>query len=199
MATTEAQVANLALAFVGHAAPITSLADNTAAARACNSIYAPARDALLERYNWKFARKHVVLALLSGVERTAWAYCYELPADCLAPRALWSGTRTPRVDERIPFDWEAGDTGASILVTDQADAELEYTAKETTVAKFTPGFVKALAWAMAVELALVLPVKPALALRLDDKAKMALAQAVAAMEGTARKDAAPDSEYITER
>lgn len=199
MATTEVQVANLALAYVGHAAPILSFNDNTAAARACRTVYEPMRDALLERYNWKFARKHAVLALLAGVERTAWEYCYELPVDCLAPRAIWPGIRTPRLDQRIPFDWEAGDTGPSILVTDQVDAELEYTAKETTVAKFTPGFVKALAWAMAVELSLVLPIKPELALRVEAKAKVALAEAVAAMEGSARKDPPPDSEYVSER
>ena len=199
MASPEAQIANLALAYVGHGQTLNALTESNAAARACTTVYASARDELLEKYNWKFARKHSVLALLSGVTRSAWAYCYELPVDCLAPRSIWSGIRTPTLDQRIPFDWEAGDSGPSILVTDQAEAELEYTAKVTTVALFTPGFIKALAWAMAVELCMVLPVKPELALGIDKKAFRALAEAVKAMEGSAKKDPAPDSEYISER
>lgn len=199
MASTEVGLCNLALVFVGHASPISSLNDNTAAARACKSVYESARDELLEKHNWKFARKHAVLGLLSGVERSAWAYCYELPVDCIAPRSVWPGTRTPTEDEKIPFDWEAGDSGPSILVTDEPEAELEYTAKVTTVGLYSPGFVKALAWAIAVELCLVLPIDDDKAMKVDLKARRALLEAKAAIDTTGKKDPAPLSEYETGR
>lgn len=201
-ATTEAQVCSLALAYVGHAQPLLSLTENSSAARACKTIYGPTRDALLESHNWKFAKRHQALALLSGVSRTAWAYCYALPADCLVPRSIWPGTRTPHRSDKIPFDWEAGDgtvAGPAILVTDHADAELEYTAQVETVALFSPGFVKALAWAIAVELCLVLPIKPQVAIAIEGKAKQALGAAKAGIDNSALKDAIVDSEYVTGR
>src|SRR5205823_5041731 len=97
--------------------------------------YANARDALLEMLDWPFARRHAVLAALT-LTRTGWAYVYSLPGDCLAPRRLATGIRPEPVDARIPFDIE-GDASIGtnrILLTDQAAAELIYTANTPNAA-----------------------------------------------------------------
>ncbi len=202
--TTEAQVCNLALVFVGHGqAILDNLDENTSEAKACKVIYSRVRDELLEKYSWKFAKRRAVLALSATEERSGWGFVYALPVDCLAPLYIYAGTRNPDGNGKIPFDWEAGVDGAiagpALLLTDQEDAELVYTAQVKTVALFTPGFVKALAWAVAVELCLVLPVKPQVALAIEGKAKRALLEAKASMENHSQRDREPESEYISGR
>lgn len=196
-ATTAAEIANLALSYAGHGLDLDNLNEDTNEARAALRCYGPARDELLERYQWKFATKRATLAILANEERDGWGFVYALPADCLVPRYIWSGVRNPNADEKVPFDVEATDTGACLL-TDAEDAVLVYTARIEEVSRFTPGFVKALAWAIAVELCLVLPIDAKKALAIENKATRARLEALAA-QGNTQKDRVAESEYITGR
>ena len=129
------QVYNLALIRIGYTELLTSETDITSVAGLpMNAVYEMTRDAILNDFPWRFAKKRLALFAYDTTEPDEWAYVYELPDDCLKPRYLVTpGNRTPLVDDRIPFEvkfweskdkfWESGD----MLFTDLEDAELVYT------------------------------------------------------------------------
>lgn len=198
--TTEAELCNLALAHIGERQYLNSLDEASAQARACKVLYATNRDALLELIRWKFATRRSVLALTTE-KRSGWAYAYALPADCLAPRFIYPGSRNPRSQLRVPFDVELSDSGNSmLLLTDWATPELVYTRKATNVAQFHATFVEALSWRLAVGLAMALPVKPQVARAfLEDGYKQAFDRAWAFNMGMGQEDELPDAEHIAVR
>lgn len=171
MPLSDAQICTVALARVGEKQPIDSLNATTSSARLCKAIYELARDAALEEFPWPFATRRALLAVLAdeatdAAARTGWAYTYSLPADCLAPRYLVTGLEgTENVDPSLQPAFEVEDDAVEgrVLVTNQEDAELVYTVRQDNPGKFTPLFCDALAWRIAYELALSLPVKAPLA------------------------------------
>lgn len=198
--TTAAQLCNVALARVGQRQLLDNLDEKNEAARLCKALYGPARDAVLELFAWPFAMRRAALALLApGSERDGWAYAYDLPSECLAPREIWAGTRAPARDQRIPWALEDDATAGRILLTDQSEAVLLYTRAVETVGLFPPLFVDTVAWKLACDLALSLPVKPQLLPMLDRKYQMALASASAAALNQRQEDAPPDAEWIRGR
>lgn len=188
--TAPHQVCNLALSYVGNAQRINAFNEETLEAQQSELHYAATRDELLEVFPWRFAARRAVLAELSQ-ERTGWDFVYALPTDCLAPRRIWNGLHeeSSRPELEIAFDVEAtGTAGVSgrCLLTNQSEAELLYTAECPTVALWSPTFVQAVAWALAVKLALVVPVKPQLAAQVEGKAARALTIARAAQMNARR-------------
>lgn len=193
------EVANLALGLVGHRQFIDSLNESTTEAQVAKLYWAQVRNRLLADYRWRFATKRQVLALTTS-EREGWGYCYAAPADMLVPHAIQPATRNPSLDESIPFAWELNDSDDGMLVlTDQEEAVLIYTREVTTVALYPPHFVDALAAALAVRFAGALPVKPQLMPALEQQAQRALLTAAAIDANSAKRDPAPDSEFITTR
>lgn len=157
-------ICNLALGRLGLKAFISSLDEATAEAEVCNRFFNATRDAALASAPWPFAKKRATLALLSGVTRAGWAFCYAKPSDCLSPRFVWNGLRNPRPDQLIPFELELGDAdGSHIICTDHPGAELVFTKRVDNPTLFHPLFVNALAWRLASELAAPLSGKPDLA------------------------------------
>ena len=212
--TVPHQVCNLALSYVGNGQAINSLEENTLEAKQSKIHYGPTRDELLEGFPWRFATRRAVLApLAEGQQRmvygwlrnqgTGWEFVYALPADFLAPQYIWSGERRPRPEDEIPFQLEALGSGTNprglCLLTDQPEAELIYTAECPAVALWTPTFVQAVAWALAVKLALVVPVKPQLAALADGKALTALKKARAAQLNGQHVDREPSSSITASR
>lgn len=70
MATTDVEIANMALSLMGEAT-ITALSNSTAAARAMNLHYIPVRDALLRSHPWNFAQRRISLAPAPVLKLTA--------------------------------------------------------------------------------------------------------------------------------
>ena len=105
-------------------------------------------------------------------------YRYDYPSDCLQARAIQqrivSATPPPFAVELI-----AGGAKRSIL-TDVAQAVLIYTADVQNEALFTPGFVQALSWHLAAEIA------PALSgnARIIENAQRTYARFLAAAQAT---------------
>lgn len=201
MTTSALQICNLALLNTGTSLFINSFDANTAEARACKVLYEPTRDALFERYPWKFAQRRRVLAphAADAQQRSGWAYSYALPVDCIQPQRIWPGVRMPNALDKIPFDVEDDADVGSILLTDWADAELVYTARNENVGTYSPLFVETLSWALAVKLCLVLPVKPEWAQRADDSLTKALLVAKSVNARGHQEDPNPPSEYTTAR
>lgn len=82
-----------------------------------------------------------------------------------------------------------------ILGTDLVDAELVYTRTITDVSEMPLHFQDAVAWALAMELALGVANKPALLPMLDAKFRSALGRAAALDKGQAQRGTAPYSEF----
>lgn len=199
MATDAVQLCNLALLRVGVKDFIESLTEDTVQGQACNVAYALCLDTALASAPWPFATKRATLSLLTDVARTDWDYCYQVPTDCL--RALFvvsASGRNPRADQRTPFEVEANGTGL-ILLTDTEDAELVYTARVTTVPRFSPLFADALAWLLASELVLGLAVKPELGRACLERYQLALSKAATAAANERQADAPPVPEWIAGR
>lgn len=198
MASTAAELCNLALLRVGQRQFIDSLEDTSAQAQVCALVYPHARNVVLEAAWWRFTTRRATLALLD-LDYSDWEYAYALPSDCVTARYLWSGVRDPALEERIPFALEDDATSGRILLTDLEDAELIYGYQHETVARYPASFCDALVARVAVELAFSVPVKPNLAMGLDGAYRAALARAIASDRNQAQPDAPRDGELVRAR
>jgi hypothetical protein len=154
------EICNVALSRVG-AGSIQALTEATREARACRTHYEMARDATLRDHDWQFARKRVVLALLSEAF-DGWTYGYAYPADCIAARSILNEASTDPADA---IAYEVGVNAAKsakVVLTEQEDAILVYTALVTNTSIYDASFVDALAWRLASELAVPLRADTAL-------------------------------------
>lgn len=200
MAADEVEICNLALLRVGSRNLITSLSDDTTEGRGCAVAYSLSRDAVLAGFAWRFAEAQATLAELT----TTWSgftYVYALPTDFVSARYIYSAANIGALaasSNRIPYEVVSSSTGR-MLVTDQEDAILVYTAQVTTVPFFPPLFVQALAWKLATELCLFLPVKPQIGLAMDGKYQAALKEAAAFDMRQSHQPEGAASEFISER
>jgi hypothetical protein len=200
MATT-IQIVNKALVRIGVRQFIDDLDEATAAAEIASVLFEPTRDEVLESNRWRFATQRSFLAVIEDAERTGWTYAYGLPTDCLSARYLAepNGHRTPTAAQRIPFTVELNEDGdGKILLTDQVDAELVYTARVESSTLFPPLFCDALAWKLASEFAMALPVKEGLSDRALRMYELTLTRA-AASSFEQSEEVEPESEFIQAR
>lgn len=202
MATSVAQICNMALGRIGVSAKIAALTDATNPARACETYYEATRDRLLEACPWPWANKRATLAAIADGERDGWTYAYALPVDCLVPRQLNPETRNPSVRDLLAFVIEYDEaTQKPILLADQEAPELLYTATFPLdrVGHFPPAFTDALAWALAAELVMPLSVKMDFRVRAEQMAALTLERALATALNSEQRDVEPDAESISAR
>lgn len=169
--TSIVAVCNRALSKIGDEISITSLDDNSKAARYCKALYADTRDFVLRSYPWRFALKRYVLAPLKDRPLFGYANQFALPSDCLR---IW------RADENEAFQVE----GKNIL----ADCEIFRfigVTRITDTTLFDPMFVEALALRLASELAIPLAASVSLKESLFKEFQQFVQQAktASAMEG----------------
>jgi len=156
---SETEICNLALSHLG-AYTISALTDASQEARKCNLYYGPARDFVLRDFPWNFAERRYALALLSGVTPVGYDYAYQYPTNCLKARKIYNEVETA---EPIDFIVTASDDLTSkMILTDEADAVLIYTAAVTSTALFDSAFVTFLSYKLAADLAIPLTKKLAL-------------------------------------
>lgn len=200
MASTPAEICNLALGSIGVSAFIDDLTSETVESEVAAVYYDSTRDEVLEEKPWKFAMRRKLLAPLANATRTNWDFVYKLPADCLAPRFLVPDVQVPGKVDRIPWELEDDETtGGTVLLTDREDAELAYTARITTVGRFSPLFQKALAWKLAGYFALVIPEKAVLAQGCDKMYDKYLLRAFASQLRQGQAGKAPEADSIRVR
>lgn len=216
MATSTAQIANLALGRIGVLGIIEDLdTDTSTEGLACRDVYEQALDEVLAAHDWPWATRQASLALLFEVAdlteftRLDWLYGYALPSDCVKPRDLWPGVRNPAPGDLVPYALEnyssATVTEQLVLFTDLQSttalpAVLRYTRRVEDVALYPASFVRALALRIAAEIAG--PIKKESARELADRdalANQALETAIAAAKNQERPDQAPVSTFIRSR
>ena len=191
---SEVEVCNMALFRVGNSQTIASLDEGSTQAIACKAFFAQTRDAVLRDFPWAFATKRAVGQSLSETPPATWGFAYGLPSDCIRLRAIeHPSLRIPRVDQRVPFEI----SGRSIY-TDLEEASLVYTYRATDLSLWDPLAISALAWALAVELALGVVGKPDFANAARQAYRVAITEAWAASLGEGH-DNLPESEFITGR
>jgi hypothetical protein len=204
MSYSNVQLANLALSYCGHTQQITSLTDDdSVGARACNLHFAPTRDALLERFSWPFATKYVALQLEQEFEdgdneAMDWGFSYRVPTnDCLRVRRIVTA-EGQQPTEAAPFQVMQDDAGI-LLLTDEEDPIIEYTARFDNPAFFSPTFAKAFAWALAAEISFALSVSEQVRQRALDMAERTLAQAKVSALSTVQPQPSQDSSFLQAR
>lgn len=149
MSASVVSICNMGLSHVG-GRPIASLTEDSAEALHCRTFYDQVRDETLRAHRWSFATRRAVLAELGGAP-AGWAYRYAVPVDCLLVREIVRPhSSMPAVRYRLENDAAAG----RVLLTDQPQATLLYTARITDPALFDVSFVGALTWALAAAVAL---------------------------------------------
>ncbi len=195
---TEVRIANLALMRVGVTHLIESLDEATTEARACKAAYVPARDEVLASHRWKFATRRAQLARIPDLEVKGWRGAFALPADFLADVDEWAGTRTPSAGQRARYALEHGPDGM-VLLSDDDSPELRYVARVSNAIRYPPLFVEAMAWRLACDLVLALPVKPHLGPMCFQRYQVALSTAIAADLRAGQEDEPPESEFIRVR
>lgn len=104
MASSDADICNLALLRIGERKQVTSpiSSDASTNGQICNLVYANALNGLLSRFPWRFATSSAwlyeegifVLDLNAPVyPEPGWLYTYILPSDVLEARYIFSGAR----------------------------------------------------------------------------------------------------------
>jgi len=189
-------ICNLALSNVGKD-NINSLDETGAEARACRQFYELTRDTLLQAYPWRFARGLMSMAELAQDVKTRWAYAYKLPNDCLKVRLVrpdygsTEGQIITRQDEiSTPFDVDGG-----MVYCDLSPAIIDYTKRAVDPARFSPLFIDALSWHLAVRLAMPLTRDPKMRADAYQLAQMVTTQAQDADANDARESSDHESEY----
>lgn len=215
MASPEVRICNRALARIGQTTQITSLEQANVAARQCKLIFDDAVRETLEAHDWPFARRRATLGEIDDGARGDWSFAYTLPDDFIAARFIQPGTVTdvdvdeesPAVDptglltgaRAIPFDLEDDERLGTILLTDQEDAELAYTAYVDKAPRWSPNFIKALTLCLAADLALSVAKRPTLAEALDRKFELYIKRAAHLVSKHRKPRARPPSIFERNR
>jgi hypothetical protein len=152
---TDVEIVNRALAKIGHKR-ITTLADATKEAREASAMFDIVRDALIRRYNWKFAIKRASVTVDATAPAWGFSKRYDIPSDCL--RILQVGEVYP-LDlsdyVQVNTDWYTIEDGW--ILTDLASPlKIKYLYRVTDEAKFDATFVEAFACKLGMELAEVI-------------------------------------------
>lgn len=196
--TSVVAICNLALSNIGKQ-NIQALSDAGAEARACNQFYEHTRDLLLQSYPWAFAGKTRSLGAVPNTKQGRWAHAYDRPNDCLKVR--WVRPKYSVEDvfthhEEIANRYEIeGNT----IYCNLSPAYLRYTFRLTDPTRFSPLFVDALSWHLAVRLAMPLTRDPKVR---AEAAQVAYETAAVAREADAnevRESSDHDSEMVEAR
>jgi hypothetical protein len=191
MASSQVQIANMALDVIGTRSTITSLTEGSTEANAIARHWDNAVDAVLRAAHWNFARKQRALTLLQDGTQgqpvpQPWLYEYAYPSDCVLMRSLMptiqvNPVSSPGVPAPVAAygppprflmstDTDINGNALEVLLTNQPQATGVYTFRNTNTAMWDALYVQAFAAYLGARVCLALT---------GDKttAKMALAEA----------------------
>lgn len=136
------EIANLALEKIGDEGEITSLTEDSRAARAVNACWATMRDAVLRAHPWDFARTRAALPALAEKPIGWWgdANLFQKPADFI---------RFVELDDSKRYSLE----GPYIVADAPAPLNILYIRRVEDTGLYDPLFVDALACRIAMQVA----------------------------------------------
>ena len=153
MAST-VDIANFALNNLG-ASNITSLDENSKAARVVNQRYESVRDAVFRAHPWNCLINRASLAQETATPAFGYTYQYALPTDpfCLRVLEFSNGTLS------YPQDNITNNTGGPVfviegrkLLTDEGTAQIKYIGRVTDTQLYDASLTEALAAKLAAEI-----------------------------------------------
>jgi hypothetical protein len=155
--------------------PIGAFTESTREALVSRTIYEDVLRATLRDCAPGFAERQLALSLLDET-RPGWAYVYGWPSDCVEARELYNPLTTGAAydddgnvlnpDVTIEFKVSMNEDGTKkVILANQEEAELIYTAYVTDANLFDPLFVSALSLNLAAHMAI--PLKRDKVLRKD--------------------------------
>ena len=222
---SEIEIYNRALSRIGIDQFISDPAENSKAGSLYRLWYASCVATCLRDFPWNFAARVVALAQLSGDLLPGWAYKYAYPVDCLMARVVadsrgmrstlstfsqsdvyldaqygaYSNIGQAPVPFAIMSEAPTSTTVRRVIVTDQSEAYLFYTAKIDDPNQFDASFVTALEWMIAAEIAgpfLGAPTGPQVAKSAGEQYRNAIISAKAQTLNETGRDIRPDSPAI---
>lgn len=144
------EIINLALAHLGSGKEIASIDERSQEAEAARRVYDTALDETLRGYSWPFATKIRALDLIQQDPNSKWEFEYGYPTDCL----WFRGIVPPTGEEDDPPPHQIGHgESASVIWTDEQDAEAEYTVRVTDTNRYPPDFRLAFSFQLAALMA----------------------------------------------
>lgn len=191
---SEVGICNLALNKVG-GSNIISLTEGSRNANLCADEYQNARDQLLGDHAWNFAVTRVKLPQLTAAPVYEFDHAYRLPADFIRLIAAHGNDAAAGVlDYRLE-----GDDGGQLLLSSADRIWIRYVRRVTDPNQMPPSFQRALAFDLAVRLAV--PIANSRTLREDVErgAGKALRQARSIDALQDKPEEFPDGSWITSR
>lgn len=201
MASSNTEIANLALSHIGVGKEIANLdTEKSQEAVAIRRFYDTLLDRTLRQFPWPFARKEIALALVRETPDGEYRLEFRYPSDCVWFRRVKSGIRTDTRQTRARYRISRDDSGLLIL-TDQENAEAEFTFRETDTGRYPSDFTMAFSYLIAYTVAPRLTKGDPFKLQRSVLGlffqEVSAARAAAANEE--QLDEQPDSQFIRER
>lgn len=197
---SEVSICNDGLAHLGNTDFIESLNEDSETARLAKQFYTNLRDATLREWRWRFAKKVIALGKLDDVDPEEWDYAYRYPTDCVFARYITTGVRGFASQHRPTWEimLDPSEHGR-LIVTDEDQAKLCFTARVTDPTAFDQNFVEALGWRIAWALSMPLTKEPKLQEMAANGYRFAIGNArqMDAIEG--EDEDRPESELVTVR
>jgi hypothetical protein len=143
------RIANMAISHLGGKSTIETLTENTPEGKIMELWYDYSRLEALEAYDWRFARKRLLMAEHSeDPPAGVWGFRYQYPSDCVSAREI-ENPLGPDADA-IPFEVEMnGAGGEKTILTDAEKATLVYTFDQPNTTFFSAHFVSTLSYLLA--------------------------------------------------
>jgi len=200
---SKTQIVNIALAKIGASRQIANV-DTDRGRDAITARIFFDDDVLytLRDFPWPWATAYADVALVDGSSTTPvnrdWQYAYRYPSDCVYVRRIVVNG-VGRVNVNPPPFRIGKDTQGRLIYTNEAEAQIEYTAMITDPAEFDALFVSMLSWKLGAGIAPTLSrikgmAESCMQMYEIDKTK---AQSRALNEGQQEVD--PESEFIRSR
>ena len=157
MASSEVQIAKMALQHIGDRFDIISLDEASTEAEQVNLLFDNVRDALVRSYPWKWSLRYYTPAALVGTPPAQWTFMYAYPSDALKVWRIVNpldpvGNRLPPVE----FTVGRNASDVKVLLSHQSEPEFEYTKQVTNSAEWDTNFDWALSWQLAAAIAMPL-------------------------------------------
>jgi hypothetical protein len=168
VSVSEVDIYNQALGALGAQATVTATDEQSTEADALNAHYETVRDELLESTPWPWAlRISGRLNELVDTEENPrpmqqFAFWYKLPADVLRVREADREFTPIRPTVPTPFEQFDDEGQGSVIATDIRNPMISYTYRLTDPGRMSPGFVGAMKFRLASEVAMKLTANPAL-------------------------------------
>lgn len=140
MAVNQVSICNSALAKIG-AEPISSITEDTKAARIANRLFNYIRDEVMRAHPWNFALSRTTLTPDGTTPDSEYDYRYVIPNDCL--RVL----STPDDDD---LDWVV--EGGYILTNQDTELPIRYIFRNEDPSSWDSCFAEAFAWRLAADM-----------------------------------------------